>query len=99
MKQTERIQMMEEKMNSLKKAIGKMSKALEEYSEAQKDAEILNEYLGSDDWWKDVKADVDKKLPADLKRGVLSEDGIYNLLDDNSELLDELKEFLEKIKE
>ena len=31
------------------------------------------------------------RLPADLKRGVLSEDGIWNLLTDCRELADRLK--------
>ena len=35
---------------------------------------------------KDFEADEEGKLPADLKRGVLSEDGIYNLLTDYQRL-------------
>ena len=38
------------------------------------------------------EADEDGKLPADLKRGVLSEDGIYDLLSDNNELVSKLAE-------
>ena len=40
--------------------------------------------------FKDFELDEEGKLPADLKRGVLSEDGIYNLLERNSELLGEI---------
>ena len=32
------------------------------------------------------------KLPRDLKRGVLSEDAIYNLLERNRELLEQIGE-------
>lgn len=37
-------------------------------------------------WREDFEADEDGMLPADLKRGVLSEEGIYNLLTDYQRL-------------
>ncbi|MBQ3516767.1 MAG: DUF4298 domain-containing protein, partial [Lachnospiraceae bacterium] len=37
-------------------------------------------YYGSDIWRKDYEDDESGKLPADLKRGVLSEDAVYHLL-------------------
>ncbi|MBO7631719.1 MAG: DUF4298 domain-containing protein, partial [Lachnospiraceae bacterium] len=42
----------------------------------------LREYYESPDWRADFEADEAGKFPKDLKRGVLSEDGIYNLLDE-----------------
>ena len=51
-------------------------------AKTQKDIQILNDYLGSDDWKTDFAADEAGLLSADLKRGVLSEDGIWNLLED-----------------
>ena len=36
------------------------------------------------------------RLPADLKRGVLSEDGIWNLLSDVSELNLRIRKFFKK---
>ena len=41
---------------------------------------ILSEYYGSAAWKRDFAADEAGLLPKDLKRGVLSEDGIYNML-------------------
>ena len=41
----------------------------------------LSEYYGSAAWKRDLAADEAGLLPQDLKRGVLSEDGIYNLLE------------------
>ncbi len=41
----------------------------------------LEEYYESDLWKKDFADDEAGLLPKDLKRGVLSEDGIYNLLE------------------
>lgn len=41
----------------------------------------LDAYYRSDRWKRDFAADEAGLLPADLKRGVLSEDGLYNLLE------------------
>ena len=50
--------------------------------------EILIQYYESEQWKTDYSADERGELPADLKRGVLSEDGVYNLLND----IDSLKQ-------
>ena len=42
----------------------------------------LSNYYNSDEWKRDFAADEAGLLPKDLKRGVLSEDGIYNLLEE-----------------
>ncbi|MBR4146100.1 MAG: DUF4298 domain-containing protein [Lachnospiraceae bacterium] len=47
----------------------------------------LAEYYESPLWKEDFEADEDGMLPKDLNRGVLSEDGIYNLLDWNSDIM------------
>ena len=49
----------------------------------------LEEYYTSNLWKKDLALDEEGRLPEDLKRGVLSEDGIYNLLERNKELSEE----------
>ena len=43
---------------------------------------ILIQYYESEQWKNDYSADERGELPADLKRGVLSEDGVYNHLND-----------------
>ena len=43
---------------------------------------ILIQYYESEQWKMDYTADERGELPVDLKRGVLSEDGVYNLLSD-----------------
>lgn len=40
----------------------------------------LTEYYDNGQWMADYEADEAGLLPPDLKRGILSEDGIYNLL-------------------
>jgi hypothetical protein len=42
----------------------------------------LIEYYENGQWLKDYECDERGELPTDLKRGVLSEDGVYNLLCD-----------------
>lgn len=51
----------------------------------------LDEYYQSDEW--KTAYDMDQKglIPISVKRGVLSEDGIYNALMRNSEILNEIE--------
>jgi uncharacterized membrane protein len=51
----------------------------------------LRKYYDSKQWKQDYADDEAGRLPADLKRGVLSEDGIWNLLEDVCELNERLK--------
>lgn len=51
----------------------------------------LASYYESDLWKKDFSDDEAGLIPDDLKRGVLSEDGIYDLLDDYKKATDNLK--------
>jgi hypothetical protein len=48
------------------------------------DVEKLENYYSSD-WLDDFEADEKGELPEDLKRGVLSEDALYNLLSEIDE--------------
>ena len=47
--------------------------------------ETLKEYMDSGLWLKDYEADERGELPPELKRGVLSQDGLYDLLHDIEE--------------
>lgn len=60
---------------NLKERIERIKK-MEHYYDA------LKEYYESGLWLSDYEADERGELPADLKRGVLSQDGLYNLLND-----------------
>jgi len=94
--QIERIKNMEEKFNKSQNAIKELNKALKEYTKAQESIRELAAYYSSIEWKKDFQDDEKGKLPKDLKRGVLSEDGIYNLLDDNIEMQKKLCRTIEK---
>ena len=60
---------------NLKERIERIKK-MEHYYDA------LKEYYESGLWLSDYEADERGELPADLKRGVLSQDGLYNMLND-----------------
>ena len=81
-----RIRLMEEKLNSALAAVDAMDRALESYEAAQKDIRALEKYLSGRLRRGDLAADEKGLLPSSLARGVLSEDGIYDLLVDNDEL-------------
>ena len=82
MEQTDRIKEMERHYDRLQSAVSAVDAALAVFREAQNDAARLVVYFDSPDWRTDFEADEAGCLPQDLKRGVLSEDGLYNLLDD-----------------
>ncbi|MDO4623153.1 MAG: DUF4298 domain-containing protein [Eubacteriales bacterium] len=56
----------------------------------------LNSYYENGEWMRDFDDDQKGLLPSDLKRGILCEDTIYDLLMDYSELLQQLKRILKK---
>ena len=87
MEQIERIRQMELRMERAAKAVMELSAALDNYEAVQDDIAALEQYYGSEEWKQDYAADEAGLLPADLKRGVLSEDGIWNLLSDVRDLL------------
>ena len=82
--QIERIKWMEQRFNNALAAIKDESAA--SLKAIKEDVAELSKYYGSELWKLDYAADEAGKLPPDLKRGVLSEDGIWNLLSDYREI-------------
>ena len=82
---TARIKDMEARFDRVKAALEDVKEAEEKLSNFSEDIVILREYYASGKWKKDFEADEQGKLPKDLKRGVLSEDGLWNLLDEVDE--------------
>lgn len=87
MKQIERIEKMEQYLNESEQAVRALSDALERYEKVQSSLKKLSDYYGSTLWMKDYEDDEAGKLPEGLKRGVLSEDAVYDLLTDHHELV------------
>ncbi len=80
MDQIERIQHFETLLDRLAPVLDNLEEALDDLDGIQEDVQELSSYYESDEWRDDFEADEAGKLPADLKRGVLSEDGIYDVL-------------------
>jgi len=89
--QIARIRRMERNLNTAVAAVKRVEAALDKWEAVQDAIAALDEYYGSDLWRQDFADDEAGLLPADLKRGVLSEDGIWNLLTDARSLNDRLK--------
>ena len=81
--QFERIRQMEQNLNDALSAFAALEESFEKYQQVQSKIAELEKYYGSKLWWEDYKADEAGWLPKDLKRGVLSEDAVYNLLTEN----------------
>lgn len=69
-----------------------LDEKIAEFKEFQPEIQKLEDYYASPQWKKDFAMDEAGLFPAELKRGVLSEDGIYNILERNKEMLEMLKE-------
>ena len=80
MEQIERIQHYETLLDRITPVLENLEEALDAFAGIQEDVKELAAYYEDDDWREDFEADEAGKLPADLKRGVLSEDGIYDVL-------------------
>ena len=93
----ERIILMEEILDNATAVMDKLEKAfkegsgiselISEFEKIQPDIQKLEEYYTGKYWKNDLRLDEEGKLPQDLKRGVLAQDSIHDLLDRNKELL------------
>lgn len=93
----ERIIIMEEILDNGTAVMDKLEKAFDEgtgideliseFEQIQPDIIKLEEYYTGKYWKNDLRLDEEGKLPQDLKRGVLAQDSIHDLLDRNKELL------------
>ena len=86
MEQIERIKLMEQHLDKATQAVKALSDALDLYSEAVDSIEAIDDYLASDEWEQDFNDSEAGRLPKDLKCGVLSEDGIWDVVDTSREL-------------
>ena len=80
MEQIERIQQMEQLLDFVVEARKEPDISDDKQERIQETIRILSEYYASDEWKQDFADDEAGLLPKDLKRGVLSEDGIWNLI-------------------
>ena len=91
MKRIERIERLERNLERATNALRVLNDALDEYEAVQEALHELDSYYGSDTWKQDFSDDEQGRLPKDLKRGVLSEDAIWNVLEDYRTLKERLE--------
>ncbi|MBP3804114.1 MAG: DUF4298 domain-containing protein [Oribacterium sp.] len=77
---------MEGILNRATQKMDALEKKIAEFEEFQAEIQKLETYYTSQQWKDDFAMDEKGELPDKLKRGILSEDGIYNLLERNKEL-------------
>ena len=92
--QIARIQQMERCLDRASQAVMRLSAALDEYADAQDALHQLSDYYGSDAWKHDFADDSAGLLPHDQKRGVLSEDAVWNLLENVRDLKERMREMV-----
>ena len=86
-----RITAMEEILDEALRRMDAAGERPQDLLDYQSEVKELSEYYSGPDWKADFALDEAGALPADLKRGVLSEDGIYDALERNSELLEKIR--------
>ncbi len=94
----ERIKKMEEKLDDVTPKIRAIEESLNNMKQVFEDMKILSDYY-SNDWKKDFEADEEGKIPKDLKRGVLSQDTLFDLLGKINEFEQDITELNNKIKQ
>ncbi len=88
---------MEQRFDACQDAADRMLDALYVYETTFADLQKLVKYYEGSQWMKDFEDDEKGKLPHDLKRGVLSEDAVYDLLSDSREISTRMLKIVEKM--
>lgn len=92
MEQIQRIARMEGYLDEITAAEEALFAAADRYASVMDRVKELEEYYTGGVWLKDYEDDCAGKLPEGLKRGVLSQDGVHDLLEKHRLLLARLKE-------
>lgn len=90
MEQIRRIAQMETYLDEIAAAQAEFSAVLEKYGALQEKLTALAAYYESPVWMRDFTDDEAGKLPRELKRGVLSEDAVYDVLTEHGRLRQEM---------
>lgn len=93
----DRIIEMERLLDDAEASLTRLDQALNEFKITREDVDALTKYYNSD-WKSDLEADDRGLLPKNLKRGVLSQDGIFDLLTHYRETCDRLIFEAEKLR-
>ena len=82
-----RVREMEGRFDKLTDILRALEKALSEFKASKDDLDALRNYMDSGQWLKDFEADEAGMIPDGLKRGVLSEDALYDLLQEADRII------------
>ena len=89
----DRITKNEERLDKALESIKELEKALSNFKENQKNIKLVNKYYGSKNWFKDKEYYEQGKIPK-IKAGVLSEDAVWNMLEDIKNLTNEMQNII-----
>ena len=89
---TERVLLMEDRYNEVMRVLAALDEAVAEYEDFKSELDVLKDYMESGQWKADFEADEAGRIPDTVSRGVLSEDGLYNLLDDADKIVAHVRE-------
>lgn len=90
-----RVREMEDRYDELTRILGELDEAVSNFADLKPELAALRDYMASGQWRLDFEADEAGLIPAEYKRGVLSEDGLYDLLQGADEVVARAKEILE----
>ena len=94
----DRINKNEERLDKLLESIKKLNNALDEFESNKKDLDLLKKYYGSKNWFKDKELYESEKIK-NIKAGVLSEDAVWNMTEEITFIILEMKEIIGGIHE
>ena len=94
--QITRICRMEGILDKSSKAVRDLQKALDRYLALEEEMRQLELYYTGGQWQKDYADDEAGMLPGDLKRGVLSEDAVYDFLASRDEVMATIRKITPK---
>ena len=97
MTQIQKIQQMSQYLIMVENAQEEFKEALENFTNSQKLMKKLSKYYFGKAWRKDYESDEKGKIPKDINRASLSEDGIYNAFCENRYFAKQMQKLAKKI--
>ena len=91
MNQEKRVTEYEHILDKAQQTAAQLESALRAYEEIQDEVKALETYYAGPAWTEDFAADEQGMFPDTLKRGVLSEDAVYNLLERFQEVREDMR--------
>ena len=88
----DRISKNEERLDNTISCINELKTSLEKFKSNKNNLSLLKKYYSSKNWFKDKEMYENNFLS--IKAGVLSEDAVWNMLDDLDELINDMKEVI-----